>query len=136
MDLVCIRLLLHISCPVVSMMFGLVYYPPGRKSRIKWATHEVLNDLKQFISQNGNVLLQKNGIHDTQGVDEFIKDKIVEWDFMMTLTEMNKEHQRFCGDFEILLMSIIHKMPIIIFQNDSKCLLMVTTLIVCIPLMN
>ena len=39
---------------------------------------------------------------------------------------MNKEHELFGGDFEILLMSIIYKMPIIIFQNDSKGLLMVT----------
>ena len=44
----------------------------------------------------------------------------------MTATEMNKEHELFDGDFEILLMSIIYKMPIIIFQNNFKGLLMVT----------
>ena len=44
----------------------------------------------------------------------------------MTLTEMNQEHELFGGDFEILLMSIIYKMTIIIFPNDSKGMLMVT----------
>ena len=44
----------------------------------------------------------------------------------MTATEMNKEHELFGDDFEILLMSIIYEMPIIIFQNDSKGLFMVT----------
>ena len=44
----------------------------------------------------------------------------------MILTEMNKEHKLFGGDFEIFLMSIIYKIPIIIFQNDCKGLLMAT----------
>ena len=56
----------------------------------------------------------------------FIKEKIDEWDFVMTLTEMNKEHELFGGNFEILLMSIIYKMIINIFQNDSKGLILVT----------
>ena len=86
-----------------------------------------MNDLKQIISQKDNALLQKIlNFYATQGVDEFIKEKIEEWDFAMILTEMNKKHELFGGDFEILLMSIIYKMPIIIFQNDSKGLLMVT----------
>ena len=78
--------------------------------------YKVANDLKQFVSQKGNVLLQKkSNLYATQGVDEFIKEKIKEWDFAMTLTEMNKEHELFGGYFEILLMSFIYKMPIIIF---------------------
>ena len=44
----------------------------------------------------------------------------------MTSTEMNMEHELLRDDFEILLMSIIYKMPTIIFQNDTKGLLMVT----------
>ena len=43
----------------------------------------------------------------------------------MTSTEMKKEHERFGGDFEMILMIIIYKKPIIIFHN-SKGLLMVT----------
>ena len=61
----------------------------------------------------------------TQGVKEFIEEKIDESDFAMTLTEMNKKHTLFGSDFRLFLMSIIYKMPIIIFQNDSKGLLMV-----------
>ena len=65
-------------------------------------------------------------LYATQDVDEFIKEKVEQWDFAMTLTEMNKEHELFGGDFEILFMSIIYKMPIITFQNDSKGLILIT----------
>ena len=83
--------------------------------------------MKQFISQNDNAILQKTlNFYTTQEVDEFIKEKIEERDFAMTLTEMNKEYELFGSDFEILLVSIMYKMPIIIFQNDSKGLLMAT----------
>ena len=44
------------------------------------------------------------------------KKKIEKWDIAMILTEMNKEHELFDVDFEIFLISIIHKMPLLIFQ--------------------
>ena len=81
------------------------------------------------IIQFGNKALYQLKIfrfYATEGVDEFIKEKIAEWDFAMTVTEMNKENELFGSDFEISLISIIYKMPIIIFQNESKGLLVVT----------
>ena len=122
MDPVCIGPLLHISCHVVSMMFGLVDFPPGKKPEIKLATYKVVNDFKPFISQKDNTLLKKIlNFYATQRVDEFIKENKIEWDFAMTLTEMNKEHYLFGGDFKILLMSIIYNMPIIIFMIPRVC---------------
>ena len=78
-----------------------------------------MNELKQFISQKDNSVLQKFfRYYVTQGSDDFIKEKIEEWDFVMTLTEMNKEYELFGSDFEILIIDIIYKMQIIILQSD------------------
>ena len=86
-----------------------------------------MNDLKQFISQKDNALLQKDfSYYVTKGVDKFIKEKLEEWDFVMTWTEMNKEHEHFGEDFKILLMSIIYKMQITDLQNYSKDLILIT----------
>ena len=52
-------------------------------------------------------------VYATEGVGEFIKENIKERDFLMSSTEMDKEHELFGGDFEILLTIIIHKVPII-----------------------
>ena len=43
-------------------------------------------------------------------IDDFMKEKIEEWDFVMASTEMNQEHFCLGGDFKIFLMSIIYKM--------------------------
>ena len=68
-------------------------FPPGKKPGIKLAAYEVVNYLKQFISQKDNAILLKIfRFYATEGVDEFIKEKIAEWDFTMTVTYMNKEH--------------------------------------------
>ena len=108
-------------------MFGLVDFPPGKKPGIKPVAYKVVNDLKQFISQKDNVILEKIfRFYANEGVDEFIKENVAEWDFAMTATEMNKKHEVFGGHFEILILSIIYEMPIIIFQNDFKGLLMIT----------
>ena len=119
-----------IATNIMSCCFDDVWagrFPPGKKPGIKPTAYEVVNDLKQFTSQKDNALLEKIfGFYTTEEFDESIKEKIVEWDFAMTMTEMNKEHKLFGGDFEILLMSINYKMPIIIFQNDSKGWLLVT----------
>ena len=54
-------------------------FTPGRKPGTKPATYEVMNDLKQIISQKDNTLLQQFfNFYATQGVDEFIKEKIEE----------------------------------------------------------
>ena len=63
-----------------------------------------------------------------QKVDELIKEKIKERDFATASTEMNKEYFRFGGDFEKLSMSIIYKMKIIVPQNNSKCLVLGTSI--------
>ena len=62
-------------------------FPPGKKPGIKPATYEVANDLKQFIF-----------IYANQEVNDFIKENIDEWDFVMASTEMNQEHYHFGGD--------------------------------------
>ena len=93
---------------------------------MKLATKKVVNDLKQFISQKDNALFQFFGIYADLEVDEFIKEKIEDWEFVMTLTEINKEHKRFGGNFKIFLMSIIYKMQIIVLQDESKGLILGT----------
>ena len=46
----------------------------------------MLNDLKQFISQKDNAILENIfSFYATEGVDEFMKEKIEEWDFAMTV---------------------------------------------------
>ena len=82
---------LHIMSCCLDVRTG--RFPPGKKPGIKQATYEVVNDLKQLISQKDNALLENVFSHTTQGVDECIKKKIEEWDFVMTLTEMNKKHE-------------------------------------------
>ena len=53
-------------------------FPPGKKPRIKLATHEVVNDLKQFISQKDSDLLQNFfDIYADQEIDDIIKEKKV-----------------------------------------------------------
>ena len=74
-------------------------FPPGKKPRIKLAIFEVVNDLKQFISQKDNALLQNLDIYGDQDVNDFIKEKREEWNFSMALTEMNEEHFCFGDDF-------------------------------------
>ena len=50
--------------------------------RIKLATFEEVNDLKDFIFKKDNDVLQKDfDIHTDQDVNDFIKEKIEEWDF-------------------------------------------------------
>ena len=61
-----------------------------------------------------------------QQVNDFIKEKILKWDFALTLTDMNKEHYHFDADFKTFLMSMIYKMQIIVFINDSKGLILGT----------
>ena len=100
------------------------------------ATNKVVNDLKQFISQKDNALFQFFGIYADLEVDEFIKEKIEEWEFVMTLTEINKEHKLFGGNFKIFLMSIIYKMQIIVLQDESKGLILGTNTEIFFPVLN
>ena len=44
-------------------------------------------------------------IHADQEVNDFIKEKIEEWDFEIASIEV-MEHYCFCGDFEIFLVSM------------------------------
>ena len=78
--------------------------------------------MKQLIFQIGKFF----DIHAKQGVDDFIKEKIEKCDFVITSTEMNKEHICFGGDLKIFLYSIIYKFRIIILQNTSKSLILGT----------
>ena len=95
-------------------------FSPEKKPEIKLA-------LKQFISQKDSDFLKFFlHIYANQEVNDFIKEKIDEWDFAMALTEINKEHFRFGGDFEIFLMGTIYKMQIIVLKNDVKALILGT----------
>ena len=76
-------------------------------------TFEVVNDLKALISQKDNEMLQNIfDIYADQEGNDFIKEKIEEWDFIITCAF-------FGGDFEIFLMNMIYKMQIIINRSDS-----------------
>ena len=44
----------------------------------------------------------------------------------MVSKEMNTEHFRFSGDFEIFLISIVNKMQMIVLENDLKGLILGT----------
>ena len=58
--------------------------------------------------QNSSSYKKKNfSIHAKQQVDEFIKEKIEDWDALTILSEMNEEHEIIDGDFMTLLMSVI-----------------------------
>ena len=83
-----------------------------------------MNDLKQFISQKNSNLLQKHfGSYAKQEVDDFIKEKIEELDFAMTLMEMKKEHFGYGGNSKYFNKHH-QKMQIIILKNDSKDLIL------------
>ena len=85
----------------------------------------MVNGVKDLITEKDNEMLQKVfDIYVDQEVNDFIKKKIVEWDFAMTSYEMNKKCYHFGGDFEICLMSMIYKMQIIVIKNDSKGLIL------------
>ena len=86
----------------------------------------MVSDLKQFISQKDSDLLKKIAIFVDQKVNEFIKKKIDEWDFVMVSMEMNKEHFHFGVVFEIFLVSMIYKMQINVPKNYSKGLILGT----------
>ena len=63
-----------------------------------------MNDLKQFISQKDNEILQYVfDMYADQSVHDFTKENIDEWDVVMVSTEMNKQHFRIGSDFEIFL---------------------------------
>ena len=59
-----------------------------------------------------------------------------EWDFAMTSTEMNKEHELFDCDFKALLMSNIYKILITVLKNDSNGLILGTIADQLFPLMH
>ena len=84
MDPICIGLLLGILCQAISMMFGLVDSP--------WK--EAWN---KFSHEDNGILPNFFDIHINQEVDDFVKQKLEEWDFAMATTKMNKEHFCFYG---------------------------------------
>ena len=102
-------------------------FPLVKKPGMKQATFEVVNDLKEFISQKDNEILQNVfDIHIDQEVNDFTKEKIDKWDFAMASMEMNMKHLRFGSHFGIFLVSMICKMQIIILKNDPKDLILGT----------
>ena len=59
----------------------------------KQATFEVVNDLKEIITERETEMLRYVfDIHASQEVNNFMKQKIEEWDFAMASTEMDKKH--------------------------------------------
>ena len=69
-----------VAANIMSRCFnevGTGKFSPGKKPGIKLATYGVVNDLKKFISQKNNDILQKLfGIYANQKVNDFIKEKI------------------------------------------------------------
>ena len=66
------------------------------------------------------IYFKKFGMYANQKVDDFIKEKIEEWDFVMVSIEMNNIHFRFGGDFEMFLMSIIYKRQIVVLKMIQR----------------
>ena len=63
---------------------------PGKKPGIKLATFELVNDLKQFLSQKDNDILQKSfDVYEDEEINDFIKEKVEELVFALEPTEMN-----------------------------------------------
>ena len=51
----------------------------------------------EFSHEDNGILQTFFDVYINQEVDDFVKQKLEEWDFAMATTKMNKEHFRFYG---------------------------------------